>query len=101
MNQLMDEDNQNLINALYGAFVLATQIYLPPETVPKFNKETADFFLRKAKKDKGDEKLSMFCVEKAVSFVTEKDHLELVSQWIHTGKVTYGGEELNVQLTPD
>ena len=101
MNQLMDEDNQNLINALFGAFVLATQIYLPPETVPKFNKETADFFLRKAKKDKANEKLSMFCIDKAISFITEKDHLELVSQWINTGKITYGGEELNVQLTAD
>ncbi len=75
MNQLMDEDNQNLINALYGAFVLATQIYLPPETVPKFNKEVADFFLRKAKKDKDNEKLQMFCIDKAISFITEKDHL--------------------------
>jgi hypothetical protein len=46
-----------LINALYGAFVLATQIYLPPETVPKFNKEVADFFLRKARKDKDNDKL--------------------------------------------
>ena len=43
----------------------------------------------------------MFCIEKAISFITEKDHLELVSQWIHTGKITYGEEELNVQLTAE
>jgi hypothetical protein len=41
MNQLLNEDNQNLINALFGAFVLAQQVYLPPETVPRFNKEVA------------------------------------------------------------
>jgi len=30
---------------------------LPPETVAKFNKEVAEFFLKKAKKEKADEKL--------------------------------------------
>lgn len=101
MNQLMDEDNQNLINALYGAFVSATQIYLPPETVPKFNKEVADFFLRKAKNEKGNDNLQMFCIDKAIAFITEKDHLKIVSDWIHTDKISYGGEEINVKLTAD
>ena len=41
MNQLLDETNQNLINALFGAFTMAQNTYLPPETVPRFNKETA------------------------------------------------------------
>ena len=33
MNQLLDESNQNLINALFGAFSMAQNTYLPPETV--------------------------------------------------------------------
>jgi hypothetical protein len=57
--------------------------------------------LRKAKKDKNDVKLQMFCIDKAISFITEKDHLQLVSEWINTGKVSYGGEEINVELTAD
>lgn len=89
MNQLMNEDNQNLINALFGAFVLAQQVYLPPETVPRFNKEVAQFFFRKAKSDQGNEKLQMFCLEKATAFVTEKDHLKLCADWIHTGKFMF------------
>lgn len=67
MNQLMDEQNQNLINALFGAFVMAQSTYLPIETVPKFNKETAQFFLKKAKKEAPDnEELSRFCIDKAL-----------------------------------
>ena len=53
----MDEKNQNLINALFGAFSLAMNSYLPIETVPKFKKETADFFLAKAKKDQDNQDL--------------------------------------------
>jgi hypothetical protein len=53
----LHENNQNLINALFGAFVIAQQVYLPPETVPRFNKEVAQFFFRKAKSDKGNEKI--------------------------------------------
>ena len=66
MNQLLDETNQNLINALFGAFTMAQNTYLPPETVPRFNKETAQFFLKKAKKDKETVELSRFCIEKAL-----------------------------------
>ena len=66
MNQLLDETNQNLINALFGAFTMAQNTYLPPETVPRFNKETAQFFLKKAKKDKETVELARFCIEKAL-----------------------------------
>lgn len=99
MNQLMREDNQNLINALFGAFVLAQSVYLPPETVPRFNKEVAQFFFRKAREDKGDEKLQIFCIEKAIQFVTEKDHLKLCSEWIMTGKLMFQGEQITAELT--
>ena len=51
MNQLMEEKNQNLINALNSAFLLAQSTYLPPEAVPKFNKETAAFYFKKAAKE--------------------------------------------------
>ena len=57
MNQLLEETNQNLINALFGAFTMAQNTYLPPETVPRFNKETAQFFLKKAKKDSDNKDL--------------------------------------------
>jgi len=57
MNQLLDEQNQNLINALYGAFIAAKSNFLPAETVPKFNKEVAEFFFKKAKKEKESAKL--------------------------------------------
>lgn len=99
MNQLMNESNQNLINALSGAFVLAQQVYLPPETVPRFNKEVAQFFFRKAKKDAGDTKLQQFCLEKAVAFVTEKEHLRLCQDWVTTGTFTYQDEQIPVELT--
>ena len=67
--------NVNLINALFAAFLLAQQVYLPPETLPRFNKEVAQFFFRKTRQDKGDERLQIFCLEKAIQFVMDKNHL--------------------------
>lgn len=97
MNQLLDEQNQNLINALFGAFVMAQSTYLPSETVPRFNKETADFFIKKAKKDKGNDALVQFCIEKALTFVTSEDHLRQCAVWINNdGKVSVDEEDLNV-----
>ena len=45
---------------------MAQNTYLPPETVPRFNKEAAQFFLKKAKKDKENIELVRFCIEKAL-----------------------------------
>lgn len=45
LRQMMNESNQNIINALYRALVEAASVFLPPENVQKFNKEVADFFL--------------------------------------------------------
>ena len=42
----------------------------------------------------------MFCLEKAVTFVTEKDHLKLCADWIHTGKFIYMNEEIDVEFSP-
>ena len=47
------------------ALVQATQQYLPPENIQKFNKEVADFFLTKTVKEKEDNKLQLFCLDKA------------------------------------
>ena len=86
MNQLMEEQNQNLINALFGAFLIAKSSYLPIETVPKFNKETATFFLQKAKKEAPDnEDMARFCLDKALSFTSSTEHLKLTSGWIMDG----------------
>ena len=46
MNQLLDEQNQNLINALFGACLEAQRIYLPPETVPKFIASRNGLFMK-------------------------------------------------------
>jgi len=43
----------------------------------------------------------MFCIDKAIGFITEKDHLKIVSEWILTGKVSFGDEEIKVELTAD
>ena len=99
MNQLLDETNQNLINALFGAFSMAQNTYLPPETVPRFNKETAQFFLKKAKKDKDNAELVRFCIEKALAFTTSEEHLRLLADWIHNDSVVIEEEKLDVELT--
>ena len=100
MNQLINETNQNLINALLGAFTMAQNTYLPPETVPRFNKETASFFLKKAKKDRETAELARFCIDSALAFVTSEDHLRQTADWILNKKVVIEGEEVDVELTP-
>jgi len=57
LNQMYDEPNQNIINAVYMALVQAQTFFLPPENIPKFNKEVADFFLRKAQKEQDNKSL--------------------------------------------
>ena len=97
----MEEKNQNLINALFGALVMAQGTYLPPESVPKFNKETAQFFFKKAVKEQQNQALQMFCIDKAMSFVTEFDHLKMTAEWIYSGKIVIDGQELGCSLTPN
>jgi phage terminase small subunit len=57
------------------ALVSAQSVYLPPENVEKFNKEVADFFIRKALKEKDDKKLQMFCLDKAFGFMFDQENL--------------------------
>ena len=42
----------------------------------------------------------MFCIDKAISFVTEHEHLKLTAEWIHTGKIVFDGTEMKCALTP-
>ena len=69
LNQMLDEQNQNLINAVYMALVSAQSVFLPPENVQKFNKEVADFFVNKAMREKSEKKLQVFCLDKAFGFM--------------------------------
>lgn len=99
MNQLLDEKNQNLINAVWGALVKAQTNYLPQETISKFNKDVTDFFFRKAKKETEDKALQMFCIDKAMPFVTEEEHLRLTSGWLKEGVIEIDGTKLGCELT--
>ena len=76
-------------------------MYLPPENIPKFNKEVADFFLRKAAKEKEDKKLQMFCLDKAFGFMYDKENLEIAAQWILSGEVSIDEEILETELTAE
>jgi len=67
--------------------------------VPRFNKETAQFFLKKAKKDHENTELCRFCIDKALSFTSAEEHLRQISDWILNEKVVIEDEELNVELT--
>ena len=87
MNQLLDEKNQHLINDLTGALTLAQQ-YLPIDKVPDFKKEVAEFFLKKAKKDTDSKELQRYCIDKAISFMTQQENLKIAAEWIRNDKVT-------------
>ena len=99
MNQLQDEKNQNLINALHAACAQAVALYLPTEAIPTFKKEVADFFLKKAKKDASNKDLQVFCIDKAVEFIAEQANLKMAADWINNGKITVDGDALNCELT--
>ena len=98
----MGEKNQTLIDTMNGCFYKASHLsYLPLEDVDKFRKETAEFYLQKAKKDKDDESLSRFCIECAITFTFSKELLAKCCDWIINKKVTVDDEELKCELTND
>jgi hypothetical protein len=79
---------------------MAQSTFLPTETVPKFNKETAQFFLKKAKKEASDnEDMTRFCIDKALSFTSSQEHLRLTADWILNEKVQIEDEEIKIELT--
>lgn len=49
--------------------------------------------------EKEDSKLQTFCIDKALTFVTEADHLRMAASWIESGKITIEGEDLACELT--
>lgn len=61
----------------------------------------ADFFLRKARKEKEDKRLQMFCLDKAFGFMFDEENLTMTESWIKTGEVTIDGEVLETELTAD
>lgn len=97
----MDEPNQNLINAVYMSLVSAQKMYLPPENIQKFNKEVADFFLRKAIKEKEDKKLQTFCLDKAFGFMYDEENLSVAAGWVMNGGIEFQGESLDTELTAE
>ena len=66
-----------------------------------FNKEVADFFLRKALKESEDKKLQMFCLDKAFGFMYDEENLAMAAGWIMSGQVAILGQPLEAQLTAD
>ena len=83
------------------SLISAQNMYLPPENIQKFNKEVADFFLRKALKENHDKKLQMFCLDKAFGFMFDEENLVLSSGWITSGTVVVDGKTLDTELTAD
>ena len=73
--------------------------YLPEEDTAKFRNETAEFYLKKAKKDKDNADLSNFCIEQAIDFSFSKELISKAASWILDGKVTVDDEELKCELT--
>lgn len=98
---MMDESNQNLINTLYRSLIEAQLLYCPAEKLPEFNKGVTDFFLVKAVKEKGNQSLCLFCIDKAIEFMFDQDNLKSAVQWIMGGKITIGGTTLESELTND
>lgn len=82
LNQLYDEPNQNLINGAFTALYSARTAFLPQDKVKDFNKEVANFFLKKAVKEQESQGLQQFCLEKAITFGIDKESLTLFANWI-------------------
>ena len=43
----------------------------------------------------------MFCIDKALSFLYDKENLIMAATWIENGNISIGGVELKTQLTPE
>lgn len=69
------------------------------EAVSKFNKEVASFFFKKAKAEQGNATMQMFCISKAMTFVTAMEHLKMTANWIYTNKIAIDGEDLDCEMT--
>ena len=103
LEQLAEEKNQHVIAAIANVLGTGTRFsannFLPIEGKEKFNKEVAAFFFKKATFEKENKDMQIFCIDNAVPFATDKDQLEQAADWIKTGKINIGGEELACELT--
>jgi hypothetical protein len=54
---------------------------LPAENVAAFLKATTEFFIKKATAT-SDEKMKLFCIEKAIQFLHDQQHLAMMSKWM-------------------
>ena len=43
----------------------------------------------------------MYCIEKAISFSSESSQLQIFTQAIESGKLSFDQHEIDVTLTPD
>ena len=77
------------------ALVKAQNMFLPPENIQKFNKEVTDFFLYKALKENDNEKLQLFCLDKAFGFMYDEENLTLAASWILNEEIIINGQRLN------
>ena len=99
MHQLKDETNMNLLQALVVALDQAVEQYLPIQLVPGFKKEVSDFFLAIAFKYSTDVNLLSFCISKIIAFASSTQNIELISDWILSGKVALNGNTVNCRLS--
>lgn len=101
LDKMISEKNQNLINTVFVALIAARTTFLPTELEPEFSKNVARFFLKKASEEQENSGLQMFCIDKALSFISDKDNLEIIANAIENGKLVIDGVELKSSLTPD
>lgn len=98
---MLEESNQNLINTVFGALIAAKGTFLPADRVTDFCKEVTSFFLAKVVKEKANESLQIFCLDKSLSFIIDDENIRLAASWILEGAVTINGEVLSTPLTDD
>ena len=79
----------------------ARTTFLPAALETQFSKDVATFFIRKAIKENSNKGLQMFCIDKALSFATDAEHLSNFAEVIQTNKLKFDGQEIDVSLTPD
>jgi hypothetical protein len=74
---------------------------LPIEDQDTFNKDVTTFMLKKALKEKDNKSLLLFCIDKSISMMFDKENLEIGMGWITSGKVIIEEQTLDVELTDD
>mmetsp|Transcript_23445 Transcript_23445/g.36121 ORF Transcript_23445/g.36121 Transcript_23445/m.36121 type:complete len:92 (-) Transcript_23445:509-784(-) len=68
-------------------------LYMPREDLAQFNKQVADFYLKKGALETEDESLKKFCLTQAVEFMNDQENLKRVGDWLKGGKAVVDGHE--------